>query len=78
VPILQVPTVSVERVFSAISQVRIKLRNNMGDGLFKYCLVTFVDQALCLEVSKHDIVRAFMAMQRERVGTRHPVHGPPF
>jgi hypothetical protein len=42
--ILPVATVSVERVFSASSLVKNKLRNSMGDDLLNYWLLTFIDE----------------------------------
>jgi hypothetical protein len=39
----------------------------MGDDLLNYFFVTFIDQALFLEVSKDIIVGAFMEMPRCRV-----------
>jgi hypothetical protein len=42
--ILPVATVSAERVFSASSLVKNKLRNSMGDDLLNYWLLTFIDE----------------------------------
>jgi hypothetical protein len=42
--ILPVATVSVERVFSASSLVKNKLRNGMGDDLLNYWLLIFIDE----------------------------------
>jgi hypothetical protein len=44
--VLPVATASVERVFFAMSLVKNKLRNSMGDDLFKFCLVTFIEQEI--------------------------------
>jgi hypothetical protein len=44
-------TASVEKVFSAISLVKNKLRNGMGEDLLNYCLVTFIERGLFLEVT---------------------------
>jgi hypothetical protein len=39
-----VATTSVERVFSAMTFVKNKLRSKMGDNLLDDCLVTFVER----------------------------------
>ena len=39
----------------------------MCDDLLEYCLVTFTEAALFLEVSEDDIVNAIMAVQKHKV-----------
>jgi hypothetical protein len=65
--ILPVATANVERVFSAMSLVKNKLRNSMGDKLLNYCLVTFIERDMFLKVSEDAIVETFMAMRNRRV-----------
>ena len=65
--ILPVATASVERVFSAMSLVKNKLRNSMGDELLNHCLVKFIEREVFLEVSEDDIVETFMKMRERRV-----------
>ena len=65
--ILPVSTVMVERVFSSMSLVKTRLRNSMGDDLLNYCLVTYIERSLFLEVSEDDLLDAFMAMRRRKV-----------
>ena len=65
--ILPVATASVEGVFSAMSLVKNKLRNSMGDELLNHCLVTFIEREVLLEVSEDDIVEPFMKMRERRV-----------
>ena len=65
--ILPVATASVERVFSAMSLVKDKLRNSMGDKLLNHCLVTFIERDVFLQASEDDMVEAFMAMRQRRV-----------
>ena len=60
--ILPVSTAMVERVFSSMSLVKTRLRNSMGDDLLNYCLVTYIERSLFLEVSEDDLLGAFMAM----------------
>jgi hypothetical protein len=64
---LPVATVNVETVFSAMSLVKNKLRNSMGDDLLNHCLVTFIERDVFLKVSEDYIVRTFMGMRDRRV-----------
>ena len=48
--LLLVATTSVERVFSALSLVKTKLRNKMGDSLWDDCLVTFIERNMFFKV----------------------------
>jgi hypothetical protein len=57
----------VERVFSAMSLVKNKLRNSMGDKLLNHCLVTFIERDVFLKVSADAFLKTFMAMQNRRV-----------
>jgi hypothetical protein len=53
---LPVATTGVERVFSAMVLVKIKLRNKMGDSLLDDCLVTFIERDIFFEVNEDDII----------------------
>ena len=53
--LLSMATASVQRVFSAMSLVKYKLRNSMSDGVFNHCLVIFMDRDVSLKVSEDDI-----------------------
>jgi hypothetical protein len=66
--ILPVATASVERVFSALCLVKNKVRNSMSDRLLNDCLVTFIERDIFSTVSEDDIVHAFMAMRKRKVG----------
>ncbi|XP_057522479.1 uncharacterized protein LOC130802478 [Amaranthus tricolor] len=48
--ILPVATASVERVFSAMTFVKNKLRNSIGDQLVNDCLVTYIEKEVFLQV----------------------------
>jgi hypothetical protein len=61
-----VATTSVERVFSAMTFVKNKLRSKMGDNLLDDCLVTFVERDIFLQVDEDDIINTFMAIKRRR------------
>jgi hypothetical protein len=64
--LLPVATTSVERVFSAMTFVKNKLRSKMGDNLLDDCLVTFVERDIFLQVDEDDIINTFMAIKRRR------------
>src|SRR3954469_16488843 len=67
--ILPVATANVERAFSALSLVKNKLRNKMGDSFLDYCLVTYIERDAFSEVDEDDIIDTFMTMQKRRPGT---------
>ncbi|XP_057538192.1 uncharacterized protein LOC130815725 [Amaranthus tricolor] len=62
--ILPVATASVERVFSAMTYVKSKLRNSMGDQLMNDCLVTFIEKEVFLQVSDEMIIDRFKSWWR--------------
>ena len=59
----------VERAFSAMSFVKNKLRNKMGDSLLDDCLVTFIEREAFSKVDENDIIETFMAMKRRKPDT---------
>ena len=63
--LLPVATASVERIFSAMTFIKNKLRNNMGDSLDDY-LVTFIERDIFLQSSGEEIINTFMAIRRRR------------
>lgn len=67
--ILSVATTNVERAFSAMSLVKSKLRNKMGDSFLDDCLVTYIVRDAFSEVNEDDIIDTFMAMQKRRPET---------
>jgi hypothetical protein len=64
--LLPVAIASVERAFSAMSLVKTKLRNKMGDSLLDDCLVTFIERDLFFKVDEDDIIETFMAFRKRR------------
>jgi hypothetical protein len=64
--LLRVATTSVERAFSAMSLVKTKLRNKMGDSLLDDCLVTFIERDLFFKGDEDDIIETFMAFRKRR------------
>ncbi|KAL6627137.1 hypothetical protein ACP70R_030863 [Stipagrostis hirtigluma subsp. patula] len=65
--LLPVATASVERVFSAMTFVKNKLRNRMGDQLLNDCLVTFIERDMFLKVTVLDVMKRFQNMADRRV-----------
>ena len=63
---LPVVTASVERVFSALTFVKIKLRNKMGDSLLNDCLHTFIERDIFFQVDENDIINTFMSFRKRR------------
>ena len=64
--LLPVATANVERAFSAMSLVKNKLRNKMGDGLLDDCLVTYIERDTFSKVDEDEIIETFMAMRRRK------------
>jgi hypothetical protein len=64
--LLPVATENIERAFSAMSFVKSKLRNKMGDSLLDDCLVTYIEREAFSKVEEDDIIETFMAMTRRR------------
>ncbi|XP_062179392.1 uncharacterized protein LOC133884000 [Phragmites australis] len=62
--LLPMATASVERVFSAMSLVKSKLRNRMGDSVLDDCLVTFIERDIFFKVNEDDIIETFMSIRR--------------
>ncbi len=69
--LLPVATSSVERVFSAMSLVKSKLRNKIGDSLLDDCLVTYIERDIFFEIDEDDIIKNFMAIRRRRPDKKH-------
>jgi hypothetical protein len=65
--LLLVATASVERVFSAMVFVKIKLRNKMRDSLLGDCLITFIEWDILFEVDEDDIIKISMSLQKRRI-----------
>uniref|UniRef100_A0A7N0UB67 TTF-type domain-containing protein n=1 Tax=Kalanchoe fedtschenkoi TaxID=63787 RepID=A0A7N0UB67_KALFE len=64
---LPVATTSVERAFSAMSFVKSRLRNSMGDQLLNDSLVTFIENDIFLHVSDESVLRRFQNMKTRRI-----------
>ncbi|GJT62419.1 RNA-directed DNA polymerase, eukaryota, reverse transcriptase zinc-binding domain protein [Tanacetum coccineum] len=64
--ILPVATASVERTFSAMTFVKNKLRNSIGDQFLNDCLVTYVEKDIFSEVSDDAIMNRFQRLHSRR------------
>ena len=64
--LLPVETTSVQRVFSALTFVKTKQRNMMGDSLLDDCLHTFIEQDIFSKVDEDDIINTFMSFRKRR------------
>jgi hypothetical protein len=62
--LLPVATASVERAFSAMTFIKNKLRNSMGDQYLNDCLVTFIEKVFFLQVDDEDIISRFQKAPR--------------
>jgi hypothetical protein len=57
--ILLVATVTVERVFSAMSIVKHRLRNRMGDEWMNDYLITYIEKDIFKTISNEEIMQRF-------------------
>lgn len=61
--VLPVATASVERVFSAMTIVKSKLRNHMGDQWINDCLVTYIESDIFRNISDDVVLKQFQCMK---------------
>ena len=57
--LLPVATVSVERIFSAMTFIKNKFQNKVGASLLDDCLVTSIEQDIFLQLSEEEIIKHF-------------------
>lgn len=65
--ILPVATATVERVFSALTHIKNKVRNSMGDQLLNDNLLVFIERDLFSDISDDAIVNHFQNMRTRRL-----------
>ncbi|XP_061372291.1 uncharacterized protein LOC133314781 [Gastrolobium bilobum] len=65
--LLPVATASVERVFSAMTFVKDKLRNRISDDWFNGCMLTYVERDIFDKIDDEDIMQYFQAMKNRRM-----------
>lgn len=63
---LPVATASVERVFSAMSIVKSRLRNRMGDDFMNDSLVTYIEKDVFNNIENEAIMQRFQSMGPHR------------
>ena len=64
---LPVSTASTERTFSALKNVKTRLRNKIGDGFLADALVLYVEKDVAKSVSNEAIIERFAAMGNRRL-----------
>jgi hypothetical protein len=64
--ILPVGTAIVERVFSAMSIVKHRLRNRMEDEWMNNCLITYIEKDIFKIISNEEIMQRFQGMKARR------------
>ncbi|XP_061376189.1 uncharacterized protein LOC133318213 [Gastrolobium bilobum] len=65
--VLPVATASVERVFSAMTFVKDKLRNRISDDWFNACMLTYVERDMFDNIDDEDIMQYFQRMKNRRM-----------
>ncbi|XP_061355584.1 uncharacterized protein LOC133300102 [Gastrolobium bilobum] len=65
--LLPIATASVERVFSAMTFVKDKLRNRISDDWFNACMLTYVERDIFDKIDDEDIMQYFQAMKNRRM-----------
>ena len=61
--VLPVVTTSIERVFSAMTFVKDKLRNRISDDWFNSCMLTYVEYDIFDTMDDEDIMQYFQGMK---------------
>ena len=64
--LLPVATASVERVFSAMSIIKARLRNRMGDRFMNDCFVAYIEQNIVNEIDNKTIIERFQNIRSRR------------
>jgi hypothetical protein len=64
--ILPVVTTIVERVFSAMSIVKHRFRNQMGDEWMNDSLITYIEKNIFKNISNKEIMQRFQGMKTRR------------
>ena len=58
--------IAFERTFSAMTYVKNKLRNSIGDQFLNDCLVTYIEKDVFSQVNDDDIMNHFQRMRPRR------------
>ncbi|XP_074306654.1 uncharacterized protein LOC141641910 [Silene latifolia] len=65
--ILPVATATVERAFSAMTYIKNKIRNSMGDDLLNDNLVTFIERDIFCKITTEELINHFQNMRTRRL-----------
>jgi hypothetical protein len=64
--LLPVATAGVERAFSAMTFIKSKLRNKMGDSLLDDCLLTYIERDIFFQLDEEDVIKTFFTIRNRR------------
>jgi hypothetical protein len=64
--ILPVATATVERAFSAMSIIKNRLQNQMGNEWLNDCLVTYIEKDTFVGIENEKIIKYFQNMSSRR------------
>ncbi|KAJ1276988.1 hypothetical protein BS78_05G259400 [Paspalum vaginatum] len=64
---LPVSTATTERAFSAMKLVKIRLRNKMGDGFLRDCLVIYIEKEIGIKFTADTLIDDFYDIKTRRV-----------
>ena len=71
-------TTGVERAFSAMTFIKSKLRNKMGDSLLDDCLLTYIERDVFFQLDEEDVIKTFLPSETagQRKTSNLLVHTP--
>ena len=64
--ILSVVTATAERIFSAMSIVKHRLHNQMGDEWMNNCLITYIEKDIFKTINNEEIMQQFQGIKTRR------------
>jgi hypothetical protein len=64
--LLPVATAGVDRAFSAMTFIKSKLRNKMGDSLLDDCLLTYIERDVFFQLDEEDVIKTFFTIRNRR------------
>jgi hypothetical protein len=64
--LLPVATAGVERAFSAMTFIKSKLRNKMGDSLLDDCLLTYIERDVFFQLDEEDVIKTSFTIRNCR------------
>ncbi|KAL6655967.1 hypothetical protein ACP70R_006793 [Stipagrostis hirtigluma subsp. patula] len=64
---LPVSTATSERAFSAMKLVKTRLRNKMGDGFLRDCLIIYIEKEIAIEFTTETLIDDFAELKNRKV-----------